>query len=115
MIPLPPRQGFAEVDAPDPVPPSLASSLLGALGLSGLPAAGAACPFPAIPMPLAPVDIGRDPRMVSVYAHESVLNCVAWGLFHAGALKTSVKVGQEERWCVQGWENGSRRGVGCCI
>ena len=29
--------------------------------------------------------------MASVYAHESVLNCIGWALFHAGALATAVQ------------------------
>ncbi len=84
-------QGYAEVEAPDPAPSLLARAAAPAIRLA-LPGAGQACPFPATPLPLTPAQIGGDDRMVSVFAHESVLNCVGWGLFHAGALKTSVKV-----------------------
>lgn len=99
----PPRQGYAEVDAPEPPPPSLP-------GLAPPPrpaarlSAGAACPFPAAPLPLTPAQIGGEARMVSLYAHESVLNCVAWGLHRAGALKTAVKV----RARAPAWEGGGR-------
>ncbi|KAI8463303.1 MAG: hypothetical protein J3K34DRAFT_527110 [Monoraphidium minutum] len=85
-------KGFAEVDAPDPEPsPSLAAAPAPAAPAT-LP--GAACPFPATPLPLPPAAIGGEPHMVSLYAHESVLNCVSWALFHAGALTTRVEDGQ---------------------
>lgn len=84
---LPRAPGFAEVDAPDPAPsPSLAAGWLPPRA-----AAAGACPFDASPLRLTPGEIGSEGRMVSLYAHESVVNCVGWALFRAGALKTTAK------------------------
>jgi hypothetical protein len=52
-----------------------------------------ACPFPAGPLPLTPADIGSDGAMFSAYLHEAIPNCVLWGLFRSGALKTAVRDG----------------------
>jgi hypothetical protein len=51
------------------------------------------CPFPAGPLPLTPADIGGDNSMFSAYFHDAVPNCVFWGLFKSGALKTVVRDG----------------------
>ncbi|GBF96808.1 hypothetical protein Rsub_09664 [Raphidocelis subcapitata] len=84
-------KGYAEVDAPDAPAPSLRAPP--PLLPPRLAAAGA-CPFPSTPLPLTPAQIGGEVRMASLYAHDSVLNCVAWGLFHAGALKTRLQDGE---------------------
>ena len=34
--------------------------------------------------------VGADPAMTSIYLHESVAKCMAWGLFRGGMLATSV-------------------------
>lgn len=52
-----------------------------------------ACPFPAGPLPLSPAEIGGDGSMFSAYLHEAIPNCIFWGLFKSGALRTVVKDG----------------------
>jgi hypothetical protein len=52
-----------------------------------------ACPFPAGPLPLSPAEIGGDGSMFSTYLHEAIPNCIFWGLFKSGALRTVVKDG----------------------
>lgn len=51
------------------------------------------CPFPAGPLPLTPAEIGGDSSMFSAYLHEAIPNCILWGLFKSGALRTTVKDG----------------------
>lgn len=51
------------------------------------------CPFPAGPLPLTPAEIGGDSSMFSAYLHEAIPNCILWGLFKSGALRTIVKDG----------------------
>lgn len=51
------------------------------------------CPFPAGPLPLTPAEIGSDGSMFSAYFHEAIANCIFWGLFKSGALRTTVKDG----------------------
>ncbi len=45
------------------------------------------CPFAATPLPLTSDDIGADGHMTSIYLHESVVNCMFWGLHRTNALK----------------------------
>lgn len=47
----------------------------------------APCPFAATPLPLSAEDIGSDSHMTSIYLHESVVNCMLWGLFRGNALQ----------------------------
>jgi hypothetical protein len=51
------------------------------------------CPFPAGPLPLTPAEIGGDSSMFSAYLHEAIPNCIFWGLFKSGALRTTVQDG----------------------
>lgn len=37
------------------------------------------CPYDASTLPLGPPEIGSDPHMTSLYLHQSIINCVAWG------------------------------------
>lgn len=51
------------------------------------------CPFPAGPLPLSPAEIGGEASMFSAYLHEAIPNCIFWGLFKSGALRTTVQDG----------------------
>jgi hypothetical protein len=51
------------------------------------------CPFPAGLLPLTPAEIGGDGSMFSAYLHEAIPNCIFWGLFKSGALRTTVQDG----------------------
>lgn len=51
------------------------------------------CPFPAGPLPLTPAEIGGDSSMFSAYLHEAIPNCIFWGLFKSGMLRTTVQDG----------------------
>eukprot|EP00798_Chlamydomonas_sp_ICE-L_P027422 gene27421-4717_t len=48
------------------------------------------CPFDPSPLPFAPEAIAQEARMVSLYVHENMVNCLAWGLYRAGLLKQSI-------------------------
>jgi len=90
-------KGYGEVDGPEPGPaPSLAAAVAGLSAV--LPGqlqqfTGSACPFPATPLTWSPAEIGGDPHMFSVYLHQSIPNCILWGMFRAGLLQTSVQDG----------------------
>jgi hypothetical protein len=55
------------------------------------------CPFSAAPLPLSEGEIGSDGRMVSIYLHESVANCMLWGLAQSKALSISIQDGTVPR------------------
>lgn len=48
------------------------------------------CPFAASELPISGQALASEPHMVTLYLHESLLNCMAWGMFNAGSLKFSV-------------------------
>jgi hypothetical protein len=50
------------------------------------------CPFDSTPLPLAPHEIGADPHMMSVYIHQSLVNCLLWGLYRSGTLQATIEV-----------------------
>jgi hypothetical protein len=55
------------------------------------------CPFSAASLPLTEGEIGSDGRMVSIYLHESVANCMLWGLAQSQALAISIHDGTVPR------------------
>jgi hypothetical protein len=55
------------------------------------------CPFSAASLPLTEGEIGSDGRMVSIYLHESVANCMLWGLAQSQALAISIQDGTVPR------------------
>jgi hypothetical protein len=61
--------------------------------ISQVPDNQGSCPFPAGPLPLTPAQIGGDGAMFSAYLHEAIPNCIFWGLFRSGVLRTTVKDG----------------------
>ncbi|GAX77287.1 hypothetical protein CEUSTIGMA_g4733.t1 [Chlamydomonas eustigma] len=50
------------------------------------------CPYQAVDLPLGADVIALEPHMVTFYLHESILNCLLWGLYGSGGLKTSANV-----------------------
>lgn len=75
-------KGFGEVDTP--TSPTDASDS---------PHGVQRCPFEATPLPLSSDALALDPYMLTVYLHESMLNCMAWGMYNVGALRYSVADG----------------------
>jgi len=51
------------------------------------------CPFAAQPLPLNSAQIASDSHMTSIYLHESVANCMLWGLFEGHALQYDLQDG----------------------
>lgn len=97
-------KGYGEVESADtpPTDNSVAAALPAADFLEALPAvdeqpsrqhlksargAMAPCPFAATPLPLTTEQVAADGHMTSIYLHESMVNCMAWGLYRSGALK----------------------------
>ena len=60
---------------------------------AGRPARMQQCPFVVSPLPLSPQQVGAEQHMLTIYLHHSVLNCMLWGLYHAGTLRYSVQEG----------------------
>ncbi|KAJ9506385.1 hypothetical protein QJQ45_019471 [Haematococcus lacustris] len=46
-----------------------------------------ACPFTAKALPRTSDQLGQDDHMISLFFHESMANCMLWGLFNSGALR----------------------------
>ena len=61
----------------------------------GKVAAMVPCPFEVTPLPQRTEDIAADSHMTSVYVHESVVNCMLWGLYRSNMLKISVQDGKQ--------------------
>lgn len=75
-------QGYGEVEAST----THSSSTRGQLVAN-------ACPFPATPLSISPAEVGGDGHMFSIYLHENIFNCVTWGLYRAGVLRSTVQDG----------------------
>lgn len=51
------------------------------------------CPFEASPLPIPTDAIAADSHMLSLYLHQSIINCMAWGLYRGGMLQYSLVEG----------------------
>ncbi len=50
------------------------------------------CPFPSSPLPLSHEQIAADGRMVTIYLHQSMVNCLAWGLYSGNMMQFDLVV-----------------------
>jgi len=61
-----------------------------AQAMQGLRSGASKCPYDSSPLPLGSDAIALDPHMLTLYVHDSLINCMTWGLHNSGALKYSI-------------------------
>lgn len=77
-------KGYGQVESD-----SSASQLAAALRAGS----SSACPYSATPLPLSSEDIAADSHMTSIYLHESVINCMLWGLYNSDTMRYTLQDG----------------------
>lgn len=85
-------KGYGEIESDSPSPSMVQAGTTAASTPRHIPRVTEMkpCPFEVSPLPLDTDQVADQKGMVSIYLHESIANCMLWGLHRGNALQYSI-------------------------